>query len=206
MVPDGSVLGIDASIGMIQTAEKHIKDNLNFIHMDINNIDFENEFDIIFSNAALHWIKDHNRLLKKAFKALKANGAILWDFAGYGNCSNFFEVIQKVIKDDKYKNYFDNFEWPWYMPLRAEYEKLVGSIGFSKVLVIEENADRYFSNDDEMIKWIDQPSIVPFIKCVSDEMKATFRTEVIESMIHKTIQPDGTCFETFRRIKVSALK
>lgn len=34
------------------------------MRMDINAIDFENKFDVIFSNAALHWIKDHESLLK----------------------------------------------------------------------------------------------------------------------------------------------
>jgi len=36
------------------------------------------------------------------------------------------------------------------------------------LLLIEyENADIYFSDSDELIKWIDQPNIVPFIKYIS---------------------------------------
>lgn len=53
LVPNGKVLGIDASVGMIQTAKKICRDNLEFVHMDINKLCFSNEFDIIFSNAAL---------------------------------------------------------------------------------------------------------------------------------------------------------
>lgn len=206
LVPKGRVLGIDASLGMISTAEKHIRDNLNFICMDINNMIFENEFDVIFSNAALHWIKDHKKLLTNAFKALKENGVILWNFAGDGNCSNFYDVIKKKIKEDKYKKYFHGFEWPWYMPSKTEYEELIGNIGFSEVYVEEENADRYFSDSDEMIRWIDQPSLVPFVKFIPDNMKETFRGEVIDEMLQRTLQSDGTCFETFRRIKVRGLK
>ena len=54
LVPDGNVLGIDASVGMIKTAKKICQDNLDFVHMDINDLHFSDEFDIIFSNAALH--------------------------------------------------------------------------------------------------------------------------------------------------------
>ena len=54
LVPNGMVLGIDASVGMIQTAKKICRDNLAFVHMDMNNLHFSDEFDIIFSNAALH--------------------------------------------------------------------------------------------------------------------------------------------------------
>lgn len=109
-VPDGMVLGIDASEGMIATAQNRVKPNLFFKQMDINTMDFQNDFDVIFSNAALHWIKDHKRLLENSFRALKNSGVLLWDFAGDGNCSNFFDVISKLIQSEKYKHYFNDFE------------------------------------------------------------------------------------------------
>ncbi len=70
-VPRGKVLGIDASLHMIETARMIHRNNLTFAHMDINKMNFEKEFDLIFSNAALHWVKDHRQLLKNAHKALK---------------------------------------------------------------------------------------------------------------------------------------
>jgi len=57
-----------------------------------------------------------------------------------------------------------------------------------------------------MTKWVDQPSIVPFLKCVDDVDKQPFRNAVVEQMVKETIRPDGTCFETFRRINVFAKK
>lgn len=206
LVPNGKVLGIDASMGMITTAKKRIKPNLRFMQMDINEIDFHSVFDVIFSNATLHWIKDHEGLLQKASRALKENGVLLWDFAGDGNCSNFFEVIREKIQSEKYRQYFSDFEWPWYMPTKDEYEKIIAASGYSTYTIDEVNKDRFFSNVDEMIKWIDQPSIVPFISIIPKEMKMEFRDDVIKSMSAKTLQPDGTCFETFRRIQIKARK
>ena len=189
---------------MIEIAQEKIKNNLAFIQMDINDIHFQNKFDVIFSNATLHWIKNHTKLLKNAFLALKENGILLWDFAGEGNCSNFFEVIQNKIQNEKYKQYFSDFEWPWYMPTKTDYEKVLVASEFSKYSITEVNRDRYFSNADEMIRWIDQPSIVPFISILPDRIKEEFREDVIKSMVKKTLQPNGTCFETFRRIHVTA--
>jgi trans-aconitate methyltransferase len=57
-----------------------------------------------------------------------------------------------------------------------------------------------------MIKWIDQPSLVPFMKLMPDEHKEDFRQFVIGRMIQKTCQADGRCFETFRRINLVAKK
>lgn len=204
LVPNGKVLGIDASEGMIATAKNRGKSNLEFMQMDINNMNFQNMFDIIFSNAALHWVKNHEKLLLNSFNALKRNGVLLWDFAGNGNCSNFYEVVREKIKNEKYKQYFSDFEWPWYMPAKDDYEKIIDSVGFSSYNITEVNRDRFFSSTDEMIKWIDQPSIVPFINVIPEEIKMEFRDDVINSMLKKTLQPNGTCFETFRRIHVKA--
>lgn len=206
LVPNGKVLGIDASIGMITAAGNRTKPNLMFMQMDINTMDFQNRFDVVFSNAALHWVKDHKGLLQNAFRALKENGVLLWDFAGNGNCSNFFEVVREKIQSKKYKQYFSDFEWPWYMPAKDDYEKIVAASGCCRYSIAEVNRDRFFSNADEMIKWIDQPSIVPFISMIPEEMKMEFRDDVVQAMLTKTLQPDGTCFETFRRIRIKASK
>jgi len=77
---------------------------------------------------------------------------------------------------------------------------------FKEAKVWGENADRYFPDAETMTKWIDPPSIVPFLKCVDDGDKQIFRDTVVEQMVEETIQPDETCFETFRRINVFAKK
>jgi trans-aconitate methyltransferase len=57
-----------------------------------------------------------------------------------------------------------------------------------------------------MIRWIDQPSLVPFMPRIEDADRAGFRAEVIEGMLRVTRQSDGRRFETFRRINVFARK
>ena len=58
----------------------------------------------------------------------------------------------------------------------------------------------------EMIRRIDQPSIVPFIKVLREGAMEKFRDEVVRAMLERALQADGTCFETFRRIHVRADK
>jgi len=206
LIPNGKVIGIDASEGMIKTAKELESKKLTFQKLDINSINFENQFDLIFSNATLHWIKNHKKLINNCYKALKSNGFIRFNFAGYGNCSNFYEVIKETISSEQYRNDFTSFEWPWYMPSIDEYQTIIVENEFKDIKIWEENADRYFKDQYEMIKWIDQPSIVPFIKLVDESTKESFRNEVIQKMIDKTKQTDGRCFETFRRINVYAIK
>ena len=206
VVPNGKTIGIDSSQGMINSAKKLERDNLRFVVLNIDDIAFKNEFNLIFSNATLHWVKNHKKLLENCYKALKEHGRLRFNFAGDGNCRNFFKVVKEAMNDTRFQNFFKKFEWPWYMPTLNDYKKIVEKTDFIKFSAWEENADRYFPDSDAMIKWIDQPSIVPFLKHVPPEGKDSFRDFVTERMILETKQEDSRCFETFRRINLYAIK
>lgn len=207
LVPDGSVVGIDASRNMIDAAVKtHRAQNLRFNLVDINEISFEDEFDIVFSNATLNWIKDHKKLLSNVYTAMKADGIVRFNFAGDGNCSTFNKVVQELMAEKEYAGYFHHFDWPWFMPTIKEYEKLLETSNFREAKVWGENADRFFPDENVMIGWIDQPALVPFLKYLNGPAKKAFRDTIVERMVKETIRDDGTCFETFRRINVFAKK
>jgi trans-aconitate methyltransferase len=92
------------------------------------------------------------------------------------------------------------------MPSVEEYEERAKCSALRDIRVWGENADRFFPDKDTMISWIDQPSLVPLLAYVAEGDKAAFREYVIERMIDETLQDDGRCFETFRRINIFARK
>ena len=206
LLPDGEVLGVDASQGMIDVALGKEQDNLHFRRLDINDLDFENQFNVVFSNATLHWVKDHRRLLRNVRRALRLTGRLRFNFAGDGNCSHLYSVVKAAMARDEYQTFFADFEWPWYMPPVDEYQVLAESSGLHTVRVWGENADRCFPSAEAMIGWIEQPSLVPFLAQIAEPVKESFRDLVVRKMIATTRQDDGRCFETFRRINVSAAK
>ena len=206
LVPDGQVTGVDASRGMIDAAREHAADNLRFELMDINDLDLAGPFDLVFSNATLHWVKDHRRLLDKTMGLLAGGGTVRFNFAGDGNCAHFFRVIRDIMAWPQYAPYFAAFDWPWFMPTVDDYRALVAAFPFADARVWGENADRHFPDAEALTGWIDQPSIVPFLACVDAPDKSSFRDAVVERMIAETLQDDGTYFETFRRINLLARK
>lgn len=202
LVPNGKVLGIDASQGMLDSAKEKEIPNLNFKLMDINNLNLSEKFDLVFSNATLHWVVDHNRLWHNMKNIVSENGLIRFNFAADGNCATFFKVVKQTIALDEFKKYFSEFKWPWYMPCIDEYTSLLSNFSFSETKVWGENKDRYFPDKNSLVGWINQPSIVPFLKYIEESKKEDFRSYVIEKMLEETKQKDDTYFETFRRVNV----
>ena len=95
-------MGIDSSRSMVEEARKLEGDNVRFALQDITEISYGEEFDLIYSNAALHWVKDHNTVLAKCYTALKSNGRLRFNFASQGNCSNFIAVTRELMTSDEF--------------------------------------------------------------------------------------------------------
>jgi trans-aconitate methyltransferase len=131
LVPQGQAVGVDSSRSMIEVARRHEQPNLHFELLDINALSYVEQFDVVFSNATLHWVKDHRRLLGQVFAALKPGGMVRFNFAADGNCATFNRMVQELMASDKYARYFQGFEWPWYMPKLEEYQALASQFAFS---------------------------------------------------------------------------
>lgn len=205
-VPRGRVIGIDGAWSMIETARKLERENLAFRLMDIECLHFEYQFDVIFSNATLQWVRDHRRMLQRVYLRLKTGGILRFNFGGCGNCATLVAVLKETMADKRFAAHFAGFDWPWYFPTAEEYHDLMLRFDFSDAAVWDETADRHFADAAEMTAWIDQPCLVPFLAVLANGEKAAFRDTVVNAMIERTMQPDGRCFETFRRINVLARK
>ena len=205
-VPYGHVVGIDNSPSMLEAANAHKAENMELKLMDINEMVFDREFDVVFSNAALHWILDHEKLLKRIYKALKPGGFVRVQFGGDGNVSTFIEVVREVMKHPAFVSCFEDFRWPWYMPKPEDYETLFSRTEFRTYRIWGENKDRYFTDAESLVGMIEEAGLVPFLGILPDEKKWSFRDVVIEQVLERTKQSDGRYFETFRRINVYAEK
>jgi len=205
LLPQGEALGIDASQGMIDTARPKERENLHFLLMDIDDLDFVAQFDVVFSNAALHWVKDHRRLWHNVCRALRPGGRVRFNFAAEGNCRHLLQVVRQAMALPDFAAHFAEFEWPWYMPPVDRYAALVASEGPEDARVWPENRDTSFPNADALTAWIDQPSLVPFLAHLPRDARKPFRDFVVARMIEATARDDSTYFETFRRINVAVL-
>jgi trans-aconitate 2-methyltransferase len=133
-LPQGSVLGIDSSPEMIAFAKDTFMDNfvnLAFQCVDVRQISFLREFDIVFSNATLHWVADHASVLPRITQSLRPSGKMLVQMAGKGNASEVVGLVNDMIRQERWRTYFHDFPFPYTLYSDDEYRKLVNAAGLA---------------------------------------------------------------------------
>ncbi len=89
-----TVVGIDASAEQVASARAG---GLDARVMDAAHLPFEREFDAVFSNAALHWMKDLDAVVAGVRRALKPGGRFVAEMGGEGNVAIVRAAIHRAV-------------------------------------------------------------------------------------------------------------
>ena len=116
---------VDASASMIAAAT-----NRGLVARQLNGhqLDYARQFDAVFSNAALHWMLEPEKVMSGVNKALKKNGRFVAEMGGAGNIAALLKAISGVFKENPGFGVFNN---PWYFPDIATYSALLVKAGFT---------------------------------------------------------------------------
>ena len=120
---------------------------------DVKDIDFNCEFDLIFSNACLHWVTDHLPVLKKIKRNLKPSGHILFQMGGKGNAEHIIEVMGLAIEQAEC-SIFNDFEFPYGFCSPDEYRGWLTKLGFTSIRAELVTKDMLHENEDKLAAWI----------------------------------------------------
>ena len=119
-----TVVAIDQSPSQIEASRKL---GLDAHVVDATKLTFENEFDGVFTNAALHWIKPPQAVVAGVARALKPGGRFVGEFGGHGNVAKIRRALTAALNarglDGKAANH-------WYFPTPEEYSALLAAHGF----------------------------------------------------------------------------
>lgn len=90
------VLGIDASEAMVTAARAR---GLKVVHGSAVEMEFLEEFDAVFSNAALHWIEcaEQGRAMERVARALRPGGRFVAEMGGQGNIAAIRTALRAVL-------------------------------------------------------------------------------------------------------------
>jgi trans-aconitate methyltransferase len=206
----GSVIGIDNSEEMIALAKnKYPQDvfpNLSFEQNDASRLTFVNEFDVVFSNATLHWILDQRPVVRGILKSLKKNGKILLQMGGRGNAANVLAVFDTLMDENKWHGYFQDFTFPYGFYDAEEYHQWLQEAGFQEIRVelIPKNA--VHTNRAAFEAWI-RTTWLPYTQRVPVKERDEFITRIAERYIQRhPVDEHSRVSVPMMRLEVEAVK
>ena len=184
VVPNGQVYAVDADANMIQQAKSNLSGykNVQVIHSSMDKVNLPTDaIDVIFSNAVLHWILNHDAVFSHFWQLLKSSnssssggggGELLIECAGGDdNLAGMLPVIFKIVQYDQFKEYFANWKQPWYFANPDETKRLLQKIGFKNIQVKLSNRTTSFSDLQSFAIFVKTVIMKPFLGYISDSIK-----------------------------------
>ena len=201
-LPDGSALGIDNSPEMVALAHCSFPptdhSNLDFQIADAADLPYEERFDVIFSNAALHWVPDHAALLPRLAALLAPGGQLALQTPANDHHPSH-AVAREVAREAAFAPALGGFvrESPVLPP--EDYAGILFRLGFPRQRVrLEVYAHRLASRDD-VVEWVRGTTLTDYERRLDPATWSAFLARYRERLA-AALPDDRPFLYTFRRV------
>lgn len=192
-----TVVGVDASAAQVAAARAL---GVDARVVDGHALDFGPEFDAVLSNAALHWMREPDKVIDGVWRALKPGGRFAGDMGGAGNVASVTRALGAALaKRGKNASDYD----PWYFPDAAEYRARLERRGF----VVEHAAlvARPTPLPGPIEDWLDTFTGA-FMAAVPVGERPAVRAEVVAAVRPALLGKDGVWVVDYVRLRFLARK
>ncbi|MFJ7736229.1 class I SAM-dependent methyltransferase [Lysinibacillus sp. NPDC097287] len=145
------VLGTDFSQDMILAAQQKYPE-IEFKTQDAAALDFTDQYDAVFSNAALHWMKQQDTVIHNIYNALKSGGRFVAEMGGQGNIASIVGALQQSMFALNFPYIEDYF--PWYFPSVEEYQTRLENAGFTVERIYLFERPTPLQGEDGLRNWL----------------------------------------------------
>jgi trans-aconitate 2-methyltransferase len=202
-LPNGSVLGVDASEAMVEAARQRFAGDprVRIAHGDILELEVDEPVDVIFSTATFHWIKNHEPLFERLARALKPGGQLVAQCGGRGNIALTLAAIERVMDEDRFGKYFVDWEETWYFADPETTRARLEAAGFEAVetWLHEEHAE--FGSVDELARFLKTVVLRPHLAVLPEAERDPFAAVVAERLAER-----GTLLVDYVRLNMLATR
>ncbi len=118
------VVGVDGSTAQVEAARAL---GLDARVMNGEQLEFDGEFDAVFSNAALHWMKRADEVIGGVWRALRSGGRFVAECGGHGCVATIVAALDRALGERGVDSRTLN---PWYFPTAEDYAARLRARGF----------------------------------------------------------------------------
>jgi SAM-dependent methyltransferase len=120
-----AVVGVDAAPDMVAAAQAR---GLDARVIPGQSLPFVGEFDAVFSNAALHWMRPAEAVLAGVHRALRPGGRFVAEMGGHNNTAAIMVALRAVCGR---RGVDTERRSPWYFPSAAAWRRLLEAASFA---------------------------------------------------------------------------
>lgn len=162
------------------------------------------KYDAVFSNAALHWMKQADKVIDSVSQALKPGGRFVAEFGGKGNVAVVIQGMTEVLAEEYGVVDVANRN-PWYFPSIGEYSTLLEQAGFHVTYAHHFDRPTPLADGEKGLNhWL-----ASFADDFFPELSPEEKTRVYEKVKRKikpALYKEGVWIADYKRIRVVAIK
>ena len=192
------VVGLDASAEMIGQARQNYP-QLQFVLKDAAKMDFEEQFDAVFSNAALHWMLDAEAVAHAVAHALRTGGRFVAEMGGKGNIARVETAMHTILG----RRGITPERRTWY-PSIGEYAGLLERAGLEARTALLFDRPTPLEGEFGMENWLRQFKWYCF-DALAENQKMEALQEIIELLRPGLYAEEGWRVD-YRRLRIVAVK
>jgi len=191
------VVGVDSSPSQIAAAQAR---GLDARVVDAHHLPFEAEFDAVFSNAALHWMRQPEAVIAGVWRTLELGGRFVGELGGAGNIAAVQEALQTVLAR---RGVDIQQASPWYFPDEAEYRHKLEAAGF--VVTSIERFPRPTPLPGDLGDWL-ETFASSFLGLIPDDERNQVIAELRELLRPRLLSDEGVWVLDYVRLRFAATK
>lgn len=185
--PAASLIGMDSSVDMINEARVTYPDLL-FLVDDIGTFMPNEKVDLVFANASLQWLSDHQTVFSHIFSYIKKGGMFAFQMPNNFHMSSHQVIINLLQTNANWSHLLDDLRYgrlykPFY-DVKFYYD-LCTNIGVSNLNIWETEYFHEMDNYHKIFEWVEGTSLRPVLTNMDEIEKKEFAKQYVEAVSHE---------------------
>jgi trans-aconitate methyltransferase len=191
------VVAVDSSAPQIEAARKL---GLDAHEMNAEALPFGEEFDAVFSNAVLHWIKNADPMIASVYRAIRPGGRFVAECGGYGCVQKVRTALVQALNR---RGIEGEARVPWYFPTPGDYATRLERAGFrvDSIALIP----RPTPLPGDIIGWL-ETFAQSFLEGLPGPAREEYLQEVRAALEPQLRENNGTWVADYIRLRFAATK
>lgn len=195
-------LGIDSSTAMLAKSEAYAGGGLRFERGDIGTFAPPEPYDLVFSNAALHWVPDHGALLARLTAAVAPEGQLAFQVP-----DNFDHPSHRAAEEtaarDPFRSALGGAPHSRNVLSPEAYAEALDGLGYTEQLVRLQIYGQRFDSREGVVAWVEGSLLSEYRRRLPTQLYESFVEEYRRELFRR-IPDERPYLLTYRRILVRA--